>query len=456
MGTTPQDASRLQDALTGLPGTPLLTDRLAVAIRRARRHRLLVAVLLVEVDALAEVHRMLGAAAGDRLLVEVADRLSGATREVDTVARRRDGEFVVLCEDLPASGAVTEILRRIAGAMTPPVQLAGQQVPATVSVGVAVGSGAEPAETLYRFAATALARARRRGPGGHELFDVRTQARMSREPEVEDRLRAALAGHEATVSRGDVAGGGGGGLALHYQPIVDAGGRTVGVEALLRWPDRHLGVLGARDVLAVAHRAGLVAELGRWVLQRACTDAAAWPDRFLAVNISGEQLADGDLARTVADLLTASGREPGSLWLELSERDIPDRDGSGRRELAALRRLGARLVVDDFGGTSSGLGRLRAPLADAVKIDPALVGGIADDPAARAIVRGVLLIAGELGIQAVAEGVENAADLDTLRELGCPLFQGYLVGRPAPALPAQAPGGSRLDDELHLDRGVQR
>jgi len=451
MGTTPQDASRLQDALTGLPGTPLLTDRLAVAIRRARRHRLLVAVLLVEVDALAEVHRMLGAAAGDRLLVEVAERLSGATRDVDTVARRRDGEFVVLCEDLPASGAVTDILRRIAGAMTPPMQLAGQQVPVTVSVGVAVGSGAEPAETLYRFAETALARARRRGPGGHELFDVRTKARMSREPEVEDRLRAALlAGDE--VGGGD----GGGGLALHYQPIVDAGGRPVGVEALLRWPDRHMGVLGARDVLAVAGRAGLVAELGRWVLHRACTDAAAWPDRFLAVNISGEQLADGDLARTVPDLLTACGREPGSLWLELSERDIPGRDGSGRRELAALRRLGVRLVVDDFGGTSSGLGRLRAPLADAVKIDPALVGGIADDPAARAIVRGVLLIAGELGIQAVAEGVENAADLDTLRELGCPLFQGYLVGRPAPLIPVQGPGGSRLDDELHLDRGVQR
>ncbi len=409
------------DALTGLPNRTLLLDRLQVELRRAARDGRALAVIHLNLDGFRRVNDTLGHAGGDAVLREVARRLQEDVRPSDTVARLNGDEFVVLIPDVGARAQAAGVARRLQEVLLPPVLVDGQPVNVRASLGVALSppDSSLPAN-LLRQADLAMTQARREGRSGVQFFQASLDAAVHGQLHLETRLRAAL---EA------------GGLHLHYQPQVDAWtGELLGFEALVRWTDARLGLVSPARFIPLAEEAGLIGQLGAWVLDEACRQAAEWGLRVpIAVNVSAAEVAQEHFTQQVHDTLRRHGLDGGQLKLEVTERLTVQDLQRAARQLAQVQALGVQLSLDDFGtGQSSVSTLLHLPLNE-LKLDRSLIAGVAESPIEQRVVSALISLGRSLNLTVIVEGVETPEQLRALRDLGCGAVQGYLTGRPGPA-----------------------
>jgi diguanylate cyclase (GGDEF)-like protein len=423
----------LHDALTGLPNRTLLLDRIAHASERAIRNATSIAVLFIDIDRFKDVNDSLGHQAGDQLLVAFAERLTQITRASDTIAkagatvsRLAGDEFVVLCEHLDSERDAVRIAERIAGETATPFEVDANELEVTASIGIAVSYGrALLPEQLVRDADLAMYRAKEAGRDRYELFDAPMRTRVLERIELERDLRKALDRDE---------------LQLHYQPLVSLrDGSIIGTEALLRWnhPDR--GLVPPLEFVPIAEDSGLILPIGEWVLQTACRQLADWlaaaacPDDFsMGVNLSPKQLT-AELPRIVADAVRATGIDPASLSIEITESLLIEEAESPAALLGQLKSVGVHLVLDDFGTGYSSLSYLHRFNLDSLKLDRSFISELGREASGSKLVAASIDMARALGLTVVAEGVETEQQLKILRGLSCPLAQGYLFARPAPA-----------------------
>ena len=417
----------LHDPLTGLPNRVLFEDRLGHALQQAERRGTRAAVLFADLDNFKVINDSLGHGVGDDLLVAVAKRLNKILRPADTISRFGGDEFTILCEDIgDDDGDIVTVAERISEHMAAPFKVQGRQVFLTLSLGIAPsGDGGEPAE-LLRDADAAMYAAKAAGRARHAIFDKAMRRRAVKRLELEHALRRAIDQDE---------------LRLVYQPQVKlATGEIFGFEALIRWHDPDRGVIPPLEFIPLAEETGLIIPIGEWVLEQACLQARRWRDAQpeaslkISVNLSLRQLADQSLPDTVRAVLLETGIPANDLWLEVTESALMEDQGIAFDALANLERLGVRLAIDDFGIGFSALNRLRQlPPVEAIKIDKTFVDGLHMHSADRPIVHAAISLASALGATTVAEGVETAAQVGALRELGCALAQGYYFSRPKPA-----------------------
>ncbi len=412
----------LHDALTDLPNRVLLRDRLDQALRGVERHRRPLALLLLDLDRFKEVNDTFGHQQGDLLLQEVARRLRDNLRDGDTVARLGGDEFAALLPDTDAGGAVAAA-QTLRAALDAPVPIEGHLLHVEASVGIALcPEHGSDATTLLSHADVAMYAAKRQR-SGPAVYDALHDPYSPRRLGLIGDLRRAIAG---------------GALALHYQPEIEvATGRVRGVEALVRWPHPRQGLIPPDVFIPLAEETGLIAPLTHWVLDEALRQRHLWHDRGvdlgMAVNLSMRDLRDPALPEAIARLLEAHGVPPAALCLELTESAIMADTGRAAVVLTRLRALGVRLAVDDFGTGCSSLASLKRLPMDKLKIDKSFVQRLAEDAADLTVVTSVVGLGHGLGLQVVAEGVENGAALELLAGLGCDTAQGYHIGRPLPA-----------------------
>jgi diguanylate cyclase (GGDEF)-like protein len=414
----------LHDSLTSLPNRVLFADRLEQALRGSARTGG-AAVLFCDLDRFRQVNDVLGHAAGDELLRQVAARLRGALRPGDTVGRLSGDEFAVLLPGVTDEGAADEVARRVVGCFDEPFRIEGRQLRVTTSVGVAVHVGPDGrGDWLLRAADAAMYVAKRRGRNQIAYTDGGVGSSLTVGPSLEEELGEAVEGKQ---------------LRLVLQPVVDvAAERVVGAEALLRWEHPRLGLLAPGSFIPLAEENGLIVSLDMWALRAACREAARWPAAadgsgpHVAVNLSGRTLGDPALVEAVRTALVDSGLPAERLQLEVVEsRSLVDLPGVVER-LAAIRHLGVRVALDDFGTGFSTLSWLQRLPVDRIKVDRSFTAVLPEDRASEALLRGVVALGGELGVEVVAEGVETVEQLATIRAAGCHLVQGYLLGRPMP------------------------
>jgi diguanylate cyclase (GGDEF)-like protein len=421
------------DSLTGLPNRALLLDRLEVALARAEREDEPVSVLFLDLDGFKVVNDSLGHVAGDRLLIDVARRLSDCLRRSDTAARIGGDEFAILLGDIGNPDRAPRVAERLIAALGEPFNVLGREVFVSASIGIAYGKN--DAQSLLRNADVAMYRAKRSGEAGaYATFEPSMHAAVVERLEMEADLRRAIERNE---------------LVLHYQPIVElASGRVAGLEALLRWAHPRRGLVMPFEFIPLAEETRLIVELGRWVLHEACRQAAQWRDDpqtgrpWVSVNLSGLQLLDGDIDADVAAALAAAGLEPAGLTLEITETVLVQDVAAAVDRLENLRALGVSIAIDDFGTGYSSLRYIRRFPADMLKIAKPFVDGLHDEVDA-ALVRTIIALADSLGLRTVAEGIEDPEQLARLRDLGCALGQGYLFARPvAPEAATALLGGA--------------
>jgi diguanylate cyclase (GGDEF)-like protein/PAS domain S-box-containing protein len=417
----------LHDSLTGLPNRTSFVDSLRDALRRGLASGSPVGILFLDLDHFKLINDSIGHHAGDELLQAVAPRLRAHLRPGDIVARFGGDEFGILVDRLTDEDEAMAIADRVAGAFSEPYSMGGADHFVTASIGIAVArsTGREPvdAELLIRDADAAMYRAKERGRGRCEVFDAAMRARAVRRLETERQLRHALDRDE---------------LELHYQPVIALGsGEIVGLEALVRWNNPERGLLDPGEFVSIAEDSGLIEPIGRWVQETACSQVLGWhdlrPDKRpldISVNLSARQVANRDLAGSVREILTRTGLDPVNLRLEVTESALVEESAGATATLEALSELGVRLVLDDFGTGYSSLAYLNRFPFDALKVDRSFVEGLGIEQERTAIVEAVIGMARALSLDAIAEGVENEAQLSELRRLGCDFAQGHLFSRP--------------------------
>ena len=413
------------DGLTGLPNRALFLDRLEQALRRAGRSEGThgVTVLFTDLDNFKYVNDTLGHEAGDRLLVEAANRIASCLRPEDTVARFGGDEFVVLLEGATDAAAVAG---RISRELGDPFDLRGQEVFVTTSTGIAVsGHDTEKAEDLVRNADVAMYRSKEAGKDRHEVYETGMRTRSSERLGLEVDLRRA-------VDRGCEE------FVVSYQPEVDARtGRTLVLEALVRWYHPERGLVPPDEFIPLAEETGLIVPIGRRVLEEACRRAQEWrgqrpavPVVEVSVNLSARQFRDPGLLEDVARILGETGLDPGGLTLEITEGILTEATPMALATIKYLKLLGVKLAIDDFGTGYSSLAYLKSFPVDYLKIDRSIVDGIERDARDAAIVSAAVTLAHALGERVVAEGVETEGQLVRLREMGCEVAQGFYFSKP--------------------------
>ena len=411
------------DSLTNLANQALFRDRVDHALARAARHDSRLAVLFVDLDNFKTVNDSLGHAAGDQLLIAVAERLRGCLRATDTAARLGGDEFAVLVEDLACADDATGLADRLLDVLRQSFTVAGKETVVGASIGIALGVRSLNSGELLRNADIAMYTAKRCGKDRYEIFEPAMHVAAVERLEIEADLRRAL-------DRGE--------LRLQYQPIVALDtGKISGVEALVRWPHPQRGLLPPSTFIPIAEETGLIRELGRQVLAGACTQARHWqvqhpnhPPLTVSVNVSARQLQADGLIAHVTDALEMSGLPASTLVLEITEGAMMHDTDATIRKLQALKALGVRLAVDDFGTGYSSLSYLQRFPIDILKIDRAFVAAIESDDDKSSLVRAIVSLAKTLQLQAVAEGIETRAQTEILTGLGCDLAQGYYLAHP--------------------------
>ncbi|MGW7070502.1 aminotransferase class I/II-fold pyridoxal phosphate-dependent enzyme [Streptomyces sp. NPDC054855] len=426
------------DALTGLPNRTLLLERIERALLRGRRESTLTCVLFIDLDDFKVVNDTLGHSVGDRLLAAVGSRVSNSLRRSDTAARLGGDEFAVLMEDAKEPVDAEILAAQVVQALSRPFQLSGDSVSVSASVGVATAVDSAGAEELLAHADLALYAAKAAGKRQWRRFQQGLHVRMRERHDLQASLDRAIAGEE---------------FALRYQPVVDisangapAGGaphaaEIVGFEALARWPHPRRGLVPPQQFIPLAEETGHITPLGAWVLGSAAVDiaglqhagAAAGRRPYISVNVSARQFRDPGFLGEVRSALETPGLAPGSLQLELTESVLMRRDGQIQAVMRALKDLGVRIAVDDFGTGFSSLRYLREFPVDVLKIDKSFIDDIAADARQLALVEGIVHLADTMGLQVIAEGIEQPAQRDLLTGMGCGFGQGYLFARPLTA-----------------------
>ncbi|NGZ83674.1 bifunctional diguanylate cyclase/phosphodiesterase [Duganella aceris] len=421
------------DGLTNLPNRRLLLDRLHHAIAKAARSGNHGAVLFVDLDNFKSLNDTMGHDMGDRLLEMVAFRLQEVTRETDTVARLGGDEFVILLEDLGADPQqaldnAAGVAGKVLEALSRTYPLDGHDLRSTPSIGVVLfGLEHHTINDLLRQADMAMYEAKAAGRATFRFFDPRMQVALDASASLEADLRCAL-------QRGE--------LQLHYQPVVDATGRTTGVEALLRWIHPQRGLIGPADFIPQAEKSGLILELGEWVLEQACGQLVQWSlnadtaHLTMAVNVSARQFRQPTFVEKVLRVLDQTGADPRLLKLELTESMLLTDMDEVIARMTTLKAHGVGFALDDFGTGYSSLSYLKLLPIDQLKIDRSFVHDMLLTRHASSIVRAIVTLAYSMDLDVVAEGVESREQWSALEAIGCTSFQGYLFGRAAPALPA--------------------
>jgi diguanylate cyclase (GGDEF)-like protein len=408
------------DALTDLPNRVLFREQLEQALKRVDRGEQL-AVLYIDIDEFKSVNDTLGHSVGDELLKGVADRLRGCLRETDVVARLGGDEFAIIQTALKQPSDATELVTRVYEAIRAPFECAGHLLTTDASIGIALAPGdGTNLDQLLKSADLAMYGAKADGRRTYRFFEAGMDANVRALRALEFDLRKAIAD---------------GGLELHYQPLVDLrDNKVTGCEALLRWRHPKLGMISPAEFIPIAEDTGLINQLGEWVLNKACAEAATWPDDIsVAVNVSPVQFRSQTLALKVAAALAASGLPASRLELEITEAVLIRDDEAALAMLHQLRELGVRIALDDFGTGYSSLSYLQRFPFDKIKIDRSFIKGIEEPSGSAYIVQAVVNIAEARNMTTTAEGVETEQELQMLRDLGCTDMQGYLF---SPALPA--------------------
>jgi len=414
-----------RDPLTGLPNRLLFEDRLAHAVARTDRlgagHRL--AVLFIDLDGFKPVNDSLGHTQGDRVLREAANRLRGAARDSDTVARVGGDEFVLAMEQTGGEADCVALAERICTMLGEPFTVSNRHFSISASVGIVIYPDHGSADKLLAHADAAMYAAKRAGGGTWALFEPHMDGGALEQLNLQNDLRHA-------VEQGQ--------LLLHYQPKVDAAsGELTGVEALLRWQHPQRGMVGPGVFIPIAERFGLIGSLGDWVVEEACRQMGEWAAagrrQRVAINLSVHQLRQDDLAERIEQALRRHGVDPADLLCEITESAAMDDLRNSRKAFDGLLRIGVFLSIDDFGTGHSSLSYLRRLPARQLKIDRSFVNDLESSADARAIVHAVLGLAHALGLRVVAEGVETSGQRDILVSLGCDELQGYFFARPMPA-----------------------
>jgi diguanylate cyclase (GGDEF)-like protein/PAS domain S-box-containing protein len=421
------------DKLTGLPNRVLFDEMLELSLARARRHDLGVSVISVDIDNFKLVNDSLGHEAGDELIVLLSERLREATRETDLVARPGGDEFLMLLADLertsalpgadPAALVAESVASRIHACLQSPFEVAGTELYVTASLGISLfPSHGDEAETLLKHADSAMFRSKQLGPGGsfmHAAADIDALGRLS----LSTRLRKAVDNQSWT---------------LHYQPLIDlAGGGMIGVEALIRWPEPGGGLIQPGEFIPLAEEMGLIEAIGDWVVEELSRQDSDWRAAGLSLeisfNLSPRQLWQPDLVDKVLARLLPAGMDPSRLTVEITESTAMTDPERTQAILEDMHARGLHLAIDDFGTGYSSLARLKEMPFDVLKIDRSFIRDVDTDRDAAGMVGAMIGLAENLGMVALAEGIETEAEWMWLVEHGCTQGQGYYFSRPVPA-----------------------
>jgi diguanylate cyclase (GGDEF)-like protein/PAS domain S-box-containing protein len=412
------------DPLTRLPNRSLLCDRLQHAMARARRSGSTVALLLLDLDRFKTINDSLGHEVGDRLLLEVANRLQGFVREVDTLARFGGDKFAIILEEVADLQKVVRVAQKVLSELSRAMTLDEFQLYVTASIGVSFfpNDGAD-LESLLQHAEAAMYRAKETGRNNYQFYRPEMNARTRERLLLENSLRQAVEKQQ---------------LILFYQPKIDlSSGQMTGVEALLRWRHPDLGMVSPVDFIPLAEETGLIVPIGEWVLRTACDQAKTWqrsglPPFRVAVNISGHQFRQADFVDMVEGVLAQTGLNPQWLELEITESVVMENVEETILTLTALKARGMHLAIDDFGTGYSSLSYLKRFPITSLKIDRSFINEVGTDPNDAAIASSVIALAQAMSLEVVAEGIETEEQLRFLVARGCTEGQGYLFSRPVP------------------------
>jgi diguanylate cyclase (GGDEF)-like protein len=414
------------DTLTGLPNRALFLDRAQRCLHQMeRRGGYLFAVLAVDLDGFRAINASFGQPAGDKVLIEIGERLLQKVRSGDTVARLGGDEFALLLDDVKDMRNALRVAERLQAELAKPFLVDGREVLTSASVGIAASTSTyKRSADALRDADTAMARAKKLGPGQIAVFDIRMHTQAVTRLKLETDLRRAADRHE---------------FLLYYQPVVSLqSGHIAGFEALLRWQHPQRGLIAPGECLPVAEEIGLLIPIGQWVLQNAAKQLRAWQVEFpvapplsMSVNLSCKQfLQSGELLTIVDETLKATGLDPCSLALEVTETVMMENAEAALATLAQLKDRQLRISIDDFGTGYSSLSYLQRLPIDNLKIDQSFVAQMKSAGESLEIVRSIITLAHSLGKQVIAEGVETGEQLALLRSLGCEYGQGYFFSKP--------------------------
>jgi diguanylate cyclase (GGDEF)-like protein len=409
------------DALTGLPNRTLIVDRLEQMLLRARRSKAPVAALFIDLDNFKSINDTLGHNAGDELLQAVAARLDGVVRDVDALGRLGGDEFVVVAGDMGLISGPELIAERLLDAFKEPVKLGEDQTPVTVtaSIGIATGDRSSAGE-LLRDADIAMYRAKWSGRNRFVVFECGMADAVQSRMELEMDLRSALENEE---------------FFLAFQPTFNLQDMSpTGLEALIRWNSPTRGIVQPDDFIPLLEETGLIIEIGRWVLNRACAQATQWRQAGypvgIAVNVSARQLDSDQILTDVHEALSDSGLDPEALTLEITETTLMRDAKETLRRLTEIKGLGVRIAIDDFGTGYSSLGHLRQFPVDALKIDRSFITGLAHNLEGESLIHTLVQLGKALSIETIAEGIEQPNELSLLQDEQCDGGQGFLFARP--------------------------
>jgi diguanylate cyclase (GGDEF)-like protein len=410
------------DPLTGLPNRTLILDRVEQMLARSRRSQTPVAALFVDLDNFKSINDTLGHGAGDELLRAVTARLNGVIRDADALGRLGGDEFVVVSEELSLAAGPELVAERLLEALKQPFKLGADEethLTVTASIGIAVGDHTS-AEELLRNADIAMYRAKWDGKNRYIVFETGMQDVLQDRMELEMDLREALEKDE---------------FFLAYQPTIALSDMSpTGVEALIRWEHPVRGVVQPDDFIPLLEETGLIVEVGKWVLEEACKQGAAWRAAGypigMAVNVSGRQLDTDQLIVDIERALAESGLDPGALTVEITETTLMRNVEETARRLAQVKALGVRIAIDDFGTGYSSLAHLQRFPVDALKIDRSFISGLSNNQEGETLMHTLVQLGKALSIETFAEGIEQQHELSLLREQDCDSGQGFLFARP--------------------------
>jgi diguanylate cyclase (GGDEF)-like protein len=413
------------DTLTGLPNRAHFEDRLEQALAVAQRGGKMLGIVFISLDQLKKVNDNLGHLPGDQLMKEVARRLRSCVAEDDTVARFGGAEFAVMLTHIDGAKDVMETIGSIRDALHPSLDLDGQELFATTSVGVSLfpHDGTE-SQSLLKNACSALYRVKKSGGDNYRFYAEGMNAKASKQFALETSLRHAIDNQE---------------LVLHYQPRLAVNSlKITAVEALVRWQHPQLGLLSPAEFIPMAEDNGLILPIGEWVLRTACRQNREWQERGFApmrvgVNVSARQFQEQHLAENVLQILEETGLAPEYLDLELTETSVMSNAKSTIEMLTRVKAMGVTISIDDFGTGFSSLSYLKLLPIDALKIDQSFIRDVTTDPDAAALVMAIITLAHNLRLQVVAEGVETEEQLRFLNLLRCDEVQGYFFSKPLPS-----------------------
>lgn len=418
------------DRLTALPNRVMFHDRLSHALNRAQRANKIIALLFLDLDRFKTINDSLGHHTGDRVLRSIAKRLIRCVRSSDTVARLGGDEFTIILDELDDIDTVITVAERILETVAEPLVFLESDLQLTCSIGIALfPEDGVDAETLLQNSDTAMYRAKKRGRNAYQFFTPDMHAQAIARLEKENDLRKALQRDE---------------FLLYYQPQVDTrNGAMIGLEALVRWNHPAHGLITPEEFIPLAEETGMISQLGEWVLREACRQAMVWREKYgegfhMGVNLSAAQFIVRNMPVLIEDVLSRTGLPPGMLMLEITESLAVGEAESTLVLLEDLKQIGCKLALDDFGTGNSSLSYLKRFPVDIIKIDRSFVKDIRTDAHDAAIARATIGLAQSLGLEVIAEGVENQAQMRWLREAGCGIMQGYLFSLPLTATECDA------------------